>query len=270
MNQNKSTVYYAKNMQDVLFQLKTVQELEILGGCTETVQLPKSSLILSSVPEFKAITNHERYIDFGAAVTISQILELESKRLSSVFVDAAKTIGTPFVRNIATLGGNLCSKGIKKTLYASLLALDAMIEIHSVNESALVPITKFVEVPEKCFVSKIRIPTQQWEIAIYRRLGPSFQINDDSASFVFLANIQKDVLVDIRLAFAGSIVLRNREWENNLIGTKLPLSEKMLQSMLESANEYMVSQVDLYNAILNPILKDQYLNLVKYSLLQLC
>ncbi|MBO5400612.1 MAG: FAD binding domain-containing protein [Spirochaetaceae bacterium] len=269
MARNKSTVYYSNNLQDVLFHLKTVQELQVFGGCTSTRKLPSSSIILSTIPEFQNINMHEHFVEFGSAVTISQILDLGIKRLPNAFFEAAETIGTPFIKNIATIGGNICSPGIKKTLYAPLLALDAQLEIHSVTETKLLPISKFSEVPEGSILTKIKVPINEWDISIYKRVGPSYEISDDCASFVFLANTYKGILSEVRMAFCGSVSLRSKEWENKIIGTRLPISEKVIETMIEEAEKDFVAQTDFLNIICNPILKDQYLNLVRYSLMQL-
>lgn len=269
MARNKSTVYYSKNLQDVLFHIKTVQQLQVFGGCTTTRELPTSSIILSTIPEFQNINMHEHFVELGAAVTISQILDLGNKRLPNAFVEAAETIGTPFLKNIATIGGNICSSGIKKTLYAPLLALDAELQLNTINETKFMPFSKFTEVPPGYLLTKVKIPVNQWDISVYKRVGPSYEITDDSASFVFLANTYKGILSDVKMAFCGSVSLRSREWENKIIGTRLPISERVIETMIEDAENDFVTQTDFLNIICNPILKDQYLNLVRYSLMQL-
>ena len=71
------------------------------------------------------------------------------------------------------------------------------------------------------------------------------------------------------MAFCGSVSLRSKEWENKILGTRLPISEKTIDIMIEEAEKEFTSQTDFLNIICNPILKDQYLNLVRYSLMQL-
>ena len=75
MARNKSTVYYANTMQDVLFHMKTKQQLQIFGGCSTVKKFPLSSIILSTVPECQNINMHEHFVELGAGVTISQILD---------------------------------------------------------------------------------------------------------------------------------------------------------------------------------------------------
>ena len=162
-----------------------------------------------------------------------------------------------------------CNPEIPVAPGEALLALDAQLEIHSVTETNYVPITKFTEVPKGNILTKIKVPINQWDISIFKRVGPSFEISDDSASFVFLADTYKDILSDIRMAFCGSVSLRSKEWENKIIGTRLPISEKVISSMIDEAEKNFTAHTDFLNIICNPILKDQYLNLVRYSLMQL-
>ena len=266
MARNKSTVYYARNLADVLFQLKTVPDLKILGGCTLTPSFPSSSLIINSIPDFLQLTKHERYIEFGAGVTINQIIDLGKKNMPINFYEAAKSIGTLQIRNLATIGGNICSDGIKKTLFASLLALDTTLEIHSVTDTKTIPIGKFTIIPSGYCLTKVRIPLNDWDIEIFKRVGPANTITDNSASFVFLATTKKNVLSDIRIAFTGKLTLRSRELENTILGSRLPLSEKAIQQMLMQAESLFDTHQEYLSITCNPMLKAQYINMLRESL----
>ncbi|MBQ0166998.1 MAG: FAD binding domain-containing protein [Treponema sp.] len=270
MASNKNTVYIAKTMSDVMFHIKTVPNLAILGGCTSVNEWPASSLVIRNINDFKQIGLHEHYAEFGSAVTLSQIHALGQKRIPSVLYEAIDTIANPFVRNIATIGGNICAGGIKHTLFSPLLALDAQLEIISLTDAQYIPFSKFVIVPEKCILSRVRVPLTDWEVAVFKRLGPEHQLTDESATFTFLATTQKGVLSDLRITFCSSIVLRSRELENTIIGSRLPLSEKAIDLVAEKANElYDGAMAEQADAKPNPMQKDQFLNLLRTSLNQL-
>lgn len=269
MARNKSTVYYARNLSDVLFQLKTVPDLKILGGCTLVDKFPSSSLIVGSIPDFLQIAKHERFIDFGAAVTMNQIIDLGKKNMPQAFYYATQSIGNPIMRNIATIGGNICSEGIKKTLFAPLLAMDAMLEIHSATETSSIPIGKFTTIPKGYCLTKVRVPINDWDIEVFKKVGPSHSITENSASFVFLAATKKGVLSDLRIAFSGILTLRSRELENAIIGSRLPLSEKQIQQMLLLADKLFDTHQEYLSITCHPILKAQYINLIRSSLEQL-
>ena len=268
MASNKTTVYYAKSLSDVLFHLKTIPQLKIYACCTASDKLAPSSLIIGKISDFLLIDKHEHFIEFGSGVTLSQILNLGRKRIPSVLYDAAETVAYPFVRNIATIGGNICANGIRHTLYAPLLALDAQLEIQNPSNSSFIPIMKFYSVPDNCIISRIRIPSEEWDIALFRRTGPENIISDGSASFTFLANTHKGVLSDLRIAFCGLASIRSRELENNLIGTKLPLSDKSIQFMLIEASNVFAERTAGIKGKEDTLmmLEAQFLNLLSDSL----
>ncbi len=279
MASNKNTVYIANNLSDVLFHLKTVPNLAILGGCTSVSQWPASSLVIRNIHEFKQINLHEHYAEFGTAVTLEQIHALGGKRIPQVLYDAIDTVANPFVRNLATIGGNICAGGMYHTLYSPLLALDAQLEIYSLTDAQYIPFSKFVLVPDKCILTRIRVPLADWEVAVFKRLGPEHELTEDSATFTFLAKTQKGVLSDLRIAFCSNIVIRSRELENTLIGSRLPISDKAIEQLTEQASAlYDEAKDDLMDKSLqngemirvsSPMQKDQFLNLLRTSLNQL-
>ena len=263
------TFFYAKNLADVFYQLKTISDLTITGGCTSFVgkSLPEKTLSVRDIPELKVIDKHERYIDFGTAVTLAEIEELGEANLPPCLYKAITTISNPRVRALASLGGNICTKGFFNTLYAPLLALDARLEFQNENESLFQSISRFEEIPNGMLLSKIRLPIEEWEVAFFRRLGPSNSLNELSASFVFLANSQKNQISDLRLAMAGSFKFRDTNLENKLIGAHLPLSQTTISNFLLEAEESFNNATK--DEKIAPILKEQFWNLVKYSLEQL-
>ncbi len=88
------------------------------------------------------------------------------------------------------------------------------------------------------FISKIRVPTDQWDYSVFRRIGSAGLISSHTASFVFLVKLQKNILSDIRVAWGGSYFFRNREFENILIGRSLPIPAKDRDSVTEKADDF--------------------------------
>ena len=102
MDSNK-TIYYANNLEEVFYQLKTVANLQIVGGCTGQDALADNFLSVRNLGELCRIDKHERYFDFGPATTLTELEEIGRKNLPVVLYDAIKTIASPQVRNLATL-----------------------------------------------------------------------------------------------------------------------------------------------------------------------
>ena len=272
MEDKNFVMYPAKTVDDAVALLKNISGIQLLAGATQTREIKSDFFTVRNIEEMCAIDRRERYIDVGAAVPLSALSELGSPRIPSVLADAISTIAHPFVRNLATIGGNICSstKNLKRTLYAPLLALDARLEIRIPSEIPHnVQMSKISEFPPKFLLTKIRIPLEDWDVSIFRRVGDSGVLNEKSASFTFLAKMEKDVLSKIAVSFAGAICFRNRELENQMQGLKLPLTDKQIEDLSKKSAE-ILSVMEAKSAFsLPPILKTQYLNLIHYSLEQL-
>lgn|SRR5574344_729254 len=267
MPHTNQTLFFAKNIADVFYQLKTIPQLQLVGGCSSFDILPDKMLSVRNVEELSILDKRERYFDFGPAVTLSQILKIGKSKLPLVLYEALKSIGNPQIRNLGTIGGNICLPGSKGTLFAPLLALDTQIELDSPAETEFIPIMKFNGVPKGWIIEKIRVPMEEWEVAVFQRLGPAHILSDTSASFAFLANTQKGMLANLRIAFSGPFIFRNIDLENRLIGSRLPLPEKNIIDLAVDAGMQFDQLAS--NRNLNPILRAQFINLVKYSLEQL-
>ncbi len=244
-----TTVYSANSVADAQLILKNIAGISIIAGGTEiarrqtgrSLHLPANVLALSQIPELKTMSKTERYVEFGPSVTLSSILQLGKKNVPDVLYDAISTIANPAVRSLATLGGNVSAKGQRLATFAPLLALDARLEIRTATDAYWTPMARYFtntgrdqpKTPE--FIDRLRIPTENWDIALYRRIGHPGIVTDATASFVFLVKSEKNILSDIRIAYAGKFFFRKREFENLIIGRSLPLDAKDVSILLDKA-----------------------------------
>lgn len=253
--------YFAKTIADLLQQINAVPDAHVRGGCTLDHYLPPEDTELDDEPaaitvegaparrkrniyisirgikELSQIIRHERYIDCGPAVTLADLLKHRGGHVPSVLVEGAQSIGNPFVRNLATIGGNVASFNHCRhymTLYAPLLALDAKIELKSRSDTRFVPLAAFTVMPKEYIISNIRIPLDDWDVAILRRLPPT-GLDRHGASFAFLASTEKRLISNVRLAFAGHTAFRSLETENKAIGMRLPLTPKDVDGIVQEA-----------------------------------
>lgn len=266
MVKNK-TIFIANNLSDVFYHLKSVSDLQILGGSTYTTFFSDKTLTIRNIPELSSYERKEHYYTFGTGITLSQILSIGRSKLPSVLYDAIQTVATPAIRNIATIGGNICAKNKHLTLFAPLLALDARLEFQNSENKVFIPISKFNSVPDSMLLTKIRIPVNNWDVAIYRRLGPEHVISPLSAGYVFLADNQINTITNVKIVLAGDFIFESTELENMLIGKRLPLGQRIIQSILAKAEELYSSNIK--NESAPALLKAEFINLLHYSLEQL-
>ncbi|GMO12675.1 MAG: FAD binding domain-containing protein [Treponemataceae bacterium] len=259
MNHEK-TVFFARNLADAVSHLNSVHNLEITAGCTLSRGLPQVSLNVRNIPELNIIDRKEHFIEIGSAVSLAKIISIGQKRLPQVFYEAIQTTATPFVRNIATIGGNICAVSCKegalsmpRSLYAALSALDARLEFANFKNNVTIHLTKFEKVPEKSVLTTVKIPLEEWDISVFFRIGPMPFFNEKNAFFVFLAKTHKNIISDTRIVYSGLAHHRINEHENLVLGIKLPLTTQHLQNILEHLNTENIFE--------NPVQEAQYRNL---------
>jgi CO/xanthine dehydrogenase FAD-binding subunit len=148
-------------------------------------------------------------------------------------------------------------------LFPVLLTLNAKLEFQSHGGQQVIPIEKFDRVPDSSILVKVRIPVEEWEISLFRRLGPARIYTQDSGAFAFLANTQKGFLSDLRIAFGKWAAYRSVALENELIGTRLPLSQKRRYAVLEYAAQGLKESAA---QVVSPVDRQLFLTLLEYSL----
>ena len=147
------------------------------------------------------------------------------------------------------------------------MALDAKLEFKNQTETRTENIRYFKSVPEGFILSNIRIPLVDAELSIFRRIGPEHTITQQSASFAFLADTEKNSLLNVHLAFAGPFTFHSKEFENFMSGRRLPLSQKDISQLEEAVAEQF--QKAATDQMITDVMRQQFFNLARYSFEQL-
>ena len=124
------------------------EALPVAGGTDVMVELnfdarrPAALLDLTGVPELTGWAIEDGLIRLGAGVTYSRLID-ELGGLLPGLAMAARTVGSPQIRNRGTVGGNLGAASPAGDCHPPLLASGAAIEIASVRGTRTVPATGF-------------------------------------------------------------------------------------------------------------------------------
>ncbi len=116
----------------------TPAALPIAGGTDVMVELnfdarrPETLLDLTRITELAGWDTDNGRIRLGAAVTYSQLIDQLGARLPGLAM-AARTVGSPQIRNRGTVGGNLGAASPAGDCHPPLLAAGAAIEVASVR-----------------------------------------------------------------------------------------------------------------------------------------
>lgn len=130
------------------------EAVPVAGGTDIMVELnfnrrrPPALLDLTRVPELRQRGPDNGTWRVGAGVTYGQIIE-ELGRLFPGLAMAARTVGSPQIRNRGTVGGNLGSASPAGDAHPPLLAGRATVEVGSVRGERTVPIDEFFTGPKR-------------------------------------------------------------------------------------------------------------------------
>lgn len=110
------TLHRPRTLQEALTLLQEPNAKPIAGG-TDLVPLMRDGAVtpsllvdISQLMELKHIREEKDQIHIGATTTLRQIQlsELITEK-ASILAEAAGCMGSPQIRNLGTLGGNLCN-----------------------------------------------------------------------------------------------------------------------------------------------------------------
>ncbi len=85
--------------------------LDLVGELKEHLVEPERVISIGDIQDLNYITYGNGLLRIGATTTISQIANMpEMKRYQTALAEAAASVGSMQIRNIGTLGGNLCQR----------------------------------------------------------------------------------------------------------------------------------------------------------------
>jgi CO/xanthine dehydrogenase FAD-binding subunit len=130
-------------------------EARVLAGGTDLivkmkqgVSAPKHLVNLKKIDDLGFIRGNEEGYHIGALARISDIAEHEGLQgRVPMLCSAARSLGSAQVRNIATLGGNLCNASPAADMAPGLLALDAVVNIVGPTGDRVMPLEAFYQGP---------------------------------------------------------------------------------------------------------------------------
>jgi CO/xanthine dehydrogenase FAD-binding subunit len=251
MDAAPNQVFFPLNLQELFSAWSRFPDAVLYAGGTGIIKdqekrapvLPRNIIALDNLEDLRRITRTERYLEIGAAVRLSEILNL-GKIVPEILTKTLEGIAGPALRNLATIGGNICYRAVRLDASAPLAALDAHYELRTAGSARWISASRFSSLPgppalePQELLTRIRIPLEQWNYSIYRKFKSPGN-NEAGKIIVFILKNQKNILTDIRVVYSGTIILQNRNSEALLIGKRLPLEKKEAQNFLENWKHYL-------------------------------
>jgi CO/xanthine dehydrogenase FAD-binding subunit len=143
----------ARNLDDILDHLSSATDVTLLAGGTDLMvdlnfgrKRPGRVLAIDRVPELTHLECNGR-VRMGAGVTYTRMLAEDIG--SAALREAARTVGSPQIRNAGTLGGNIATSSPAGDTLPVLAALDATVVLRSRSGDRRVKFTEFMTGPKK-------------------------------------------------------------------------------------------------------------------------
>lgn len=169
-----------------------------------------------------------------AATTFSQITDDPIIRSCiPILGDAVDQVGGPQIRNVGTIGGNVCNGVTSADSASSLFVLNAVLELTGSEGIRRVPITKFYTGPGKTvlrpgeLLTAIRIGRADYEGfgGQYIKYGKrnAMEIATLGCAVLVKLNPEKDTVLDVRIAYgvAAPTPIRCLKTEEGIKGLKV-------------------------------------------------
>ena len=204
-------------------------------------RLAPAYVAISRIDELRHVEIFESEIRIGACVTHAEIaISLASLPECRALVQAAANSANPAIRQVATIGGNLCAAAFAASdLAPALICLDAELDLETSGGSERMSLERFLEarttIEPSYLVRSVVIPRAARR-SVHLRL-PLRKAGDYAVAIVSLAaTLNASGLVENARVAVGSVEPAARRWkrlEAELIGHPLDPSRAA-----EKAEEY--------------------------------
>jgi len=227
--------------------------LKLLAGGTDLVldfkrnKVKCESIVsLGKISELKRIVDDEDEIYIGAMVTFSDLIENNIiNNYCNLLLNCSMSMGSPQIRNVATVGGNISNGGSAADIIPCIISLGGILLIESEEAIRRVSCEEYFEnykeerLKENEILTHIIIPKTQ-NISGYYKLGKRNSLAISRVSAAVNLEIKKDRIcaINICLGAVGRYPFRAKELEERSLGKDI----KWLYS--EEALEYLESIVE--------------------------
>lgn len=216
------SVLSPESLDAALAELALDPEHHVLAGGSDFMvevnfdhRRPRSVLSLHRVAELRRWSHDGGSLALGAGVTCAELEREPVATLAPALAQAARTVGSPQIRNVATVGGNLCTGSPAGDLLPVLSALDATVVCASVGGTRRLPIHDFLVGPKRTdlrpgeLVARVELPVADGGQE-FLKVGTR---NAMVISVASVAMVQMGRTVRIALGSVGPTVLRARAAE---------------------------------------------------------
>ncbi len=240
----------AGTIKEAIELLKNNENAQIIAGGTDILikaregkkgYTQRDLIGITRIKELTEITVEENgTLSIGAANSFTRVEEhpFIKEKLPSLSA-AVGSVGGPQVRNMGTIGGNICNGATSGDSGSTLLAFEAILEIEGIDGKKEIPISEFYLGPGKVALNhgdiliKIKIKKENYEgyKGHYIKFSPRKAMDIATLGCSILIKEKEGVIEDLKIAYgvAGPTPLRAFEAEE--YARNRTISEEVLEEI---------------------------------------
>jgi CO/xanthine dehydrogenase FAD-binding subunit len=250
--------YRPETLEEAL-QLRSRERVVPMAGATDLYVrhrrgngLPPSFdypiLSLGHLAELRAIEVGDDRIVIGAAAPYTDVL-LEPA-VPDVLRASIREIAAPALRNVGTIGGNICNASPAADAVAPLYALGARCRLRSAAGNRELPIEELITGPGRTtladdeLLTAVVVPRTHGAVWLYRKVGTRRANALSKLSIAAWASVNRERVsgVGIALGAVAPTVVRRRDIETRMLGRRAELSAR--RDEILAAYRESVSPID--------------------------
>jgi CO/xanthine dehydrogenase FAD-binding subunit len=172
---------------------------------------------LRRIEELRSVTSAGGWLHMGGGVTFTRLLEADVVAAAPALAHAARTVGSPQIRNAATIAGNIATASPAGDSLPVLVALDAVVTIAGAARRRTVPLTDLIVGPKRTslgpgeLITEVSVPIVRGHQE-YRKVGARNAMVIAVASVALVIDLDA-FTVRVGLGSVGPVPLRAPEAE---------------------------------------------------------
>jgi len=240
--------YQAVSLKEAL-EIRATKTVIPYGGGTDLMLEPDENanyLFLAKVPEMKNIVDDSEYIRIGAACTFTDIME--SELAPAILKKAVSQIAAPAIRNLGTVGGNICNGSPKADSALIFFATDAKLRLVSSRGERVLPITEF-------YLGRKNTSLQADELLVeilmkrtglsnyyYKKVGARNALAISRVSFAAIFTINQGKIANCMTAFGAvsDVIIRRADIDDMFIGKTIDEAKNVKEEYLTAYAQAIV------------------------------
>ncbi len=240
--------YKPQALDEALKLLNELDEARVIAGGTDLLidmrigrYRPKNIIDINDLNELKYIVDDGNWIRIGALTRLQELIDSEIVREKlPILYEAVYHMASWQIRNMATIGGNLCNASPAADTAPPLMVLEAKLRVINIEGERTIDIREFFLGPRKTVLKRnellkeIMVPVYKDYGYSYMKLGRRNSFTLSIVSVASLLKVEDNVFSDVRIAL-NSIAptpIRAFSAEKYLVGRKVTIDSIKAASKL--------------------------------------